>query len=144
MKAITGMKIIFWLLVAVFLLMLFIPSARAEYKFADNWTWEDTAWQGAFVAVLAADWAQTRYIAKHADEFHETNPILGKHPSTSQVDAYIAGCVLGHTLISLALPPKAEIFGYTINPRRIWQCIWIGVEAGYVIHNVSIGIKIRF
>lgn len=118
--------------------------ARAEYKFAENWTWQDTAWQGAFVAVLAADWTQTRYIAKNPDKYHETNPILGKHPSTSQVDTYMAGCVLGHTLISLALPPKAEIFGYTINPRRIWQGVWIGIEAGYVIHNTSIGVKFEF
>jgi hypothetical protein len=127
------------------------PQCNAEYKFADNWTWQDTAWQGAFVAVAAGDWLQTRYIAKHPDEYYETNKALGKHPSTSEVDAYFAGCVLGHTLISLALPPKltwngeiVTVFDVPVNPRRIWQGIWIGVEAGYVIHNASIGVKFNW
>lgn len=129
----------------IVLVCLLVPQIGfAEYKFAEKWTWQDTAWQSAFLVLLAADWSQTKYISKHPEDYKELNPLLSKHPSGSEVDTYFAACALGHTLVSLALPPKAEVFGYKINPRRIWQGVWIGIEAGVVTYNASIGIQFGF
>jgi len=123
--------------------------AYAEYKFADNWTWKDTTYQGVFLATLGGDYAQTHTQAKNnwyidGKRYHETNPFLPKHPSIKDVDIHYAGCAVVHTLIALALPPEAKVFDFKINPRRIWQMVWIGIEAGYVVNNYSVGVRIEF
>lgn len=125
--------------------LLCLPgTASAEYKFADKWTAEDTAWQSGVIALKLMDWSQTRYIAKHPNEYYEINPILGRHPSTSDVDLYFAGSILLHTAIAMALPPKATVMGYDINPRRIFQAVQIGLNGVCVAHNLSIGIGFDF
>lgn len=120
------------------------PSSNAEYKFAENWTWQDTAWQCGAIAIKLVDWSQTRYISKHPYDYYETNPIMGRHPSTTEVDLYFAGSILLHTAIAAALPPKANILTIEINPRRIWQCVWIAGQIGVTAHNASIGIGLDF
>lgn len=99
-----------------------------------DWTSADTARQAAFTAFAAIDWAQTRYIAQHG-EFYETNPALGRHPSTSRVDAYFAATIAGHAAISYVLPPAW---------RHGWQYVWIGIEFDKTYHNHSIGIHLSF
>jgi hypothetical protein len=111
---------------------------------ADKWTMADTAWQASATALMVGDWGQTRYIAQHPGEYHETNPILGRHPSTSAVDLYFMGALIVHPVISYLLPSKAEIFGVTINPRRIWQAGTIVVELGCVANNARLGIGFSF
>ena len=130
--------------IIIIFMLLFAVNANAEYKFAEAWDVNDTTYQLLATGLMIADWGQTRYIAKNPDKYYEINPILGKHPSTSEVNTYFAAAILGHALISLALPPKAEVFGYNINPRRIWQVMWIGIETGYVGHNASMGIRVKF
>lgn len=104
--------------------------------FASDWTTEDTAWQAAYMVLHVADWGQTRDIARREDEgYYETNPILGRHPSLKRVDTHFAVTALAHTAISYALPP---------DWRRRWQMVTIGVEAGFVSYNYSIGLKINF
>lgn len=100
-----------------------------------EWTKQDSAWQLAYTALHVADWAQTRNIARNPDEFHETNPILGRHPSVSEVDDYFLVTGVAHALVSAALPPKY---------RRKWQAAGIVVEAGAVAHNYSIGISMSW
>lgn len=68
-----------------------IKAMASDWKFGKDWSKEDTAYQLAFTAALGADWSQSRYITK-SQKFHEKNPILGKHPSTSEVDAYFIAC----------------------------------------------------
>lgn len=136
------------LIIIIFLCFIFSSPCYA-YRFADKWSWSDTAYQGVFLVLLAADWAQTRTLADHnwffdGKHYYETNPLLGKFPTPQELDLYNAGCALGHTLVSLALPPEAKVLGYKINPRRIWQGVWIGIEAGYVGWNYSLGVRIEF
>ena len=102
---------------------------------AGDWTNADTARQAAYLTLHAADWGQTRNIAKRPDEFYEVNPILGEHPSIRRVDSYMAFSALAHTAISYALPPKW---------RRRWQYASITVKAGIVGWNYSAGLKIDF
>ena len=120
----------------IILLLLLIPSyANAEYRFAENWTREDTARQASFIIVTTADWLQTRCIAKHPDSWRELNPIIGSHPSVDKVDAYFATAIAAHTLIAVALPAEY---------RKWWQYTWISLESATVVWNMSAGVKWEF
>lgn len=101
----------------------------------DEWTSDDTAWEVTYATLHIIDWGQTRHIAKNPELFHENNPILGKHPSVGKVNTFLALTLAGHVAVARLLPKKA---------RRVWQVVWIGVEASCVAHNASIGIKIDF
>ena len=104
--------------------------------FGSDWTKADTAWQLGYLALHVADWGQTRNIVKREGEgYYETNPILGRSPSLRRVDTHFAVTALAHTAISYALPP---------DWRRRWQMVTIGIEAGYVGYNYSIGLKMDF
>lgn len=141
------------LIIIIFLCFIFSSPCYA-YRFADKWSWSDTAYQGVFLVLLAADWAQTRTLADHnwffdGKHYYETNPLLGKFPTTQEVNLYFAGCAVGHTLIALALPPNIKFHWFdgeelNIPARRLWQCLWIGIEAGYVGWNYSLGVRIEF
>lgn len=131
------------LLIAV-LISAFSVSARAEYKFAENWSSADTAIQCAFVTTALVDWGQTLYISKNPHRYYETNMLLGSHPSTSGVNTYFPLAILAHTVVAITLPPKMKVLDHEFNPRRLWQIIWIGTESFYIAKNASIGIKIDF
>jgi hypothetical protein len=100
-----------------------------------GWSREDTYRQTGFIALSGIDWMQTRKIANNPDEYHENNPILGSHPSTGKVDAYFAASIAAHTAIAMALPPEY---------RKWFQYVSIGVEAGVVASNFSIGLGVGF
>jgi hypothetical protein len=100
-----------------------------------GWSTEDSYRQAGVVALSGIDWMQTRKIAKNPDDYHENNPILGEHPSTGKVDAYFAASIAAHTAIAAALPPEY---------RKWFQYISIGVEAGVVASNLSIGLGVGF
>lgn len=100
-----------------------------------DWSRADTTRQAIFTSILALDWAQTRYIATHHDEFYEINTILGKHPTTGRIDGYFASTAIIHCGISFALPTKY---------RSIWQNISIGFESGVVARNINLGIGFNF
>jgi hypothetical protein len=123
------------------LIITFSIPASAEYKFANNWDKEDTAYQATFLAITTVDWMQTRWMVKHdwqwdGEYYHELNPVLGDYPSLETVDTYIPLAMVAHTLVAMAIPNKTY--------RRIWQCLWIGVEGGAVYHNYSTGVKLEF
>jgi len=119
------------------------------YEFAENWTVKDTAYQVTFLTATTADWATTHWGAKnnwvwHGHKHRETCPFLSDHPTAGEVDAYFPAVMVLHTLIALALPPEAKVFDFKINPRRIWQCVWIVTEVGYVGNNIGAGMRIEF
>lgn len=91
-----------------------------------GWSNEDIARQAAVLGLLGADFAQTRSIAKGIPGIHETNPILGEHPSKGRVDNYFAAAMIGHTLLMHALPPEL---------RKWAQYGTIGLEAPTVGRN---------
>lgn len=111
---------------------------------ADKWTTEDTAWQVSAMALIVGDWGQTRYIAQHPIEYPESNPILGKHPRQGTVNLYFLGVLMVHPVVSYLLPAKANVFGFDINPRRIWQAGTIGLEVYCVGSNAKAGIGFTF
>jgi hypothetical protein len=114
------------------------------YARADDWTRSEIAGEILWQALHLIDWGHTRYIADNPDEYYEINPILGDHPDKRRVDTYMAVSALLHPVITGILPKETEILGFKIKPRAIWQSISIGISAGLVMHNASIGIQIEF
>ncbi len=112
----------------------FLVGTTTAFAF-DEWTKKDTIYQLTYATLHIVDWGQTRYIAKNPDRFHEKNLVLGKHPSAAEVDVYFAATLVAHTGIAYILPTEY---------RRIWQCVWIGVEGGCVARNFRLGIKLDF
>jgi hypothetical protein len=82
-----------------------------------------------------ADWAQTRQIAQEPQHYRELNPLLPEHPTLGQVNRYFLLTAAAHVVISSMLPEKQ---------RKVWQYLTIGVEAGMVGRNYSIGVTGRF
>ena len=121
------------------LLVAFLSSAPALVSaelFVDKWTDADTAREAAYLVLHIADWGQTRNIAHREGEgYWEINPILGKHPSIKRIDSYMAFSMLAHIGIAYALPRGwREAFQYTT----------VGIEAGVVFNNNSIGLRVDF
>jgi len=118
---------------------------------SSNWTNGDSIRQGVIVALQVMDWQQTRKIAsesipesytEHPDgssarvyarpRFHETNPILGDHPSDGEVNLYFLGCLIGNAAVSYILPPKY---------RAAWQYTSMAVQGYFVVNNYRIGVR---
>ena len=82
-------------------------------------------------ALTMADWLQSLNIAKHPLDFHEMNPVLGRHPSEGSVNTYMALATLGSLLAPEAVPQKLR------TPLRT---AWAALELANVIRNRRIGI----
>lgn len=115
----------------LFILFLLFTSFEA---LADEWSAADKALLAGAIGTLSADWAQTRYIASHAD-YHEKNKMLGQHPSMGRVNWYFAGSIAGTVGIAYALPS---------NYRKIFLGGIVLLETSVVLHNNSIGIGMKF
>ena len=122
----------------IIILLTFPVSCKGMSSDSTDWfepfTGEDWAYQLAYTAVTCVDWRQTQTFIKDPTKW-ERNPILGKYPSRTKVDIMIGSSIVVHGLISWALPPK---------PRRVWQFIWISIEADAVEHNYQGGVTISF
>lgn len=115
-------------LVAMFLIGYNIREAKAEVY--DPLT--------PALILQGADYLQTLQISKscHSDgRYFETNPIMGRCPSQSDVTKYFAAS----TLVGLALH---EVLPKKYKPYASY--IWVSIEATAVAHNASIGIKVGF
>jgi hypothetical protein len=143
----------FLLVVFMVLIMAFFTTgANAEYKFAENWTWTDTAYQSVFLGLTYVDWKQTHWMASHnwqwdGGYYREQNPFLGDFPDSGKVDKLIPLGMVLHTLVAMAIPPRScteeqEKNGrININFRRIWQCLFIVVESAAVYNNYTLGVQ---
>jgi hypothetical protein len=115
--------------------ILTLTLALAGPACAADWSSADTARQAAFLALGALDWAQTRAIARHPDQYREVNTILGEHPTVAQVNRYFALYLTGHTALAWTLPAQ-----YRIG----LQYVSIGIEFNQVNHNAHIGVRVGF
>ena len=120
------------LLVYVALILWLVPLPAGA---ADPWDKTDKVLGGTALAASVMDWSQTRYIARHPEQYRELDHMLPSHPSVSQVDAHFAGSILIGAAIANWLPSdyrKWFLGGVTV------------IELGVVAHNHSIGLKMRF
>jgi uncharacterized protein YceK len=121
-------------------------SVKSNVK---SWDRHDTAYQATYLALTTVDWAQTRWMTRQdwqwdGNNYKELNPLfLDNKPHTDATWLIPLGMAL-HTGIAMSLPGKAKICGLKLNPRRIWQIIFIGGEIGATINNYSAGVKIEF
>lgn len=118
----------------LFIIATLILFAFPCLVYADQWTSKDTAYQAAFLLFHSADYLQTKEIIRNP-KFYERNLILGRDPTHNQVDAYFLGTALAHTAIAYLLPKRY---------RRIWQCVFIGLEMRCVACNLNAGVRVRF
>ena len=123
-----------FLVVAFLLVPLAVNAEDSKWE----WTKTDTAFQTASILTLAADWNQTRQIAKNPKLYYEdgvAEVVLGRHPSVNGVNWYFAGSMILNTAIARMLP----------NPyRRMFQTGTIIYEAYWINHNYGIGIGVKF
>jgi uncharacterized membrane protein len=107
---------------------LVVSDARAS-----EWSAADRALLAGAMALHLADWSQTRTIATD-DRWYERNPILGRHPTRVQVDAYFAGTALLMLAAAHYLPSwRTELLtGYVV----------VGFMA--VGNNLALGIRVGF
>ncbi len=119
-------------------LLLFALLALSPLRASDPWTKADTARELAFTAVVVLDWGTTLDIERAHQEspwIHETNPILGRHPSRAKVNLYIPAGILLHFLAARAMPARW---------RAAFQSASIFIEAGAVSHNFAVGLRLNF
>ena len=101
---------------------------------AGKWTGPQKEALIASELMLAADWAQTRQIARNPALFRELNPILGEHPSVGRVNTYF-----------LAAMTLNYLFADWLGDNREFYLGAIAVSEGVVVNrNASLGLKVRF
>lgn len=123
---------VFWnSMLLLTLLSLGMASCSAR---ADSWSEGDKWRQGAYSLLHITDWHQTHEISD-GERHIETNPIMGRKPTDGQIDRYFASTLIIHYVIAHNLPS---------DWRKRFQYVTIGVEAGAVAHNWSIGYTIEF
>jgi hypothetical protein len=115
------------------LVLAILPSTNTLA--ADKWSTQDKSLEATYLVLKFVDWRQTRYIAKNPDKYYEMNPMLGKHPSTKEVDAYFITTAILHPIVSHYLPKKY---------RTWWQAITITMSGTCVVNNFAVGIKMDF
>ena len=116
------------------LFMLVFISLYTQTFAGPAWTTEDIWLESAWQVLHVADWGQTRYISESAD-YWEVNPILGRHPSRREVDAFFVLTSVLHWVISDSVGAR---------DRLRWQWISIGVKGGTVWRNWLIGVRVQF
>ena len=129
-------------IVLILFILLSFPVLSAHSR--DQWTREDTIYEGVFLVAFAADWMQTRWVAKHDYQtkngntvinFTETNPFITGKPSVGTIDAYFATAALVHVGVSYLLPKKW---------RRGWQIGGIFLEMYAIYDNDRQGAGMSF
>lgn len=126
--ALTG---IFSLAVAAVLVLVGIRPAAA----VEDWTPTHSKQLAAYLVLHAADWSQTRYIAKTPGKHQEFNPLLGRHPEVDQVDRFFLITGVGYVFLVQALPARW---------RNGFQNFAIGYRFSAVERNYQAGIKFDF
>lgn len=106
-------------------------------------------------AAIVLDWGQTRQIAterippytwSNPDgsggtlvngqyRYEEINPILGKHPTTGQVNAFFIGSLVLNNAVMVVLPS---------NYRPWYAGTVLAFETALIVRNGTIGIGVNF
>lgn len=109
---------------------------------AGDWTTEDKISESIYQTANLVDTFQTVYIAQHPANFYEARArnIIGEHPSTGRVYAYMASVAVTHAIITdLLIRSEAPIW-----VRRTWQVVTIGEKLDNVGNNINIGVRFAF
>ena len=118
----------------VLLFVLLSGQAQAEWS---NWTPDN---KGLFIAsqlAITADWATTRNAARRnwPNNTYETNPILGRYPSTEKVDLYMIGLLVSNYYVTDWLPKQY---------RNFYLGMRIVIHTSAADNNIRLGWHMRF
>ncbi len=117
----------------ILIALIIVFSAPAASMSADEWSDRDKFLELFSTALRAADWRQTVTISKNPDMYYEKiNPILGRHPSTTDVNMWFLTTAIIHPIVTHYLPKKY---------RPWWQGLFIGMSLYCIGTNLTIGIK---
>jgi hypothetical protein len=114
---------------------LLVAAAAAAQAQASDWTALDYSLGGGAATMMLIDWAQTRYAARHPDQYSERNSAIGEQPSTAKVDQYFALASLLMVGVTYVLPR---------HERRLFLGGVLVVETSAVVSNYRIGVKVDF
>jgi hypothetical protein len=137
----------------LFVSLIVASQCQAGQFWADAWDefWpEDETTQALIVAdsaLMLADWAQTREIADHPEQFSEQGllkSLIGEHPTSGEVNKGYAAVFLGTHLIGYLLPEQITTFGFTWNPSKAFYVVNTAGDAYTVYDNYEAGVSIRF
>jgi hypothetical protein len=107
----------------------------SSLAFAEPWDTADKILFGSFLALQAADAAQTHYASRHPDRFREVNPLLGSQPSDGKILA-VKSLMIGATYYILKDADS--------HTRKTVLTVLDALYIGVVAHNASIGVRIGF
>lgn len=127
----------------IFLIILCLSLISCS-SYSYKWTKADKIGQVMVLGAMTMDWLQTRYIASHGNEYRETNPMLGEHPSKGQVNAYFAGLAAFNVATSCLLPSEIIVNDYRFKPRLMWQTSTFLGHGYAVISNYNLGVGIEW
>jgi hypothetical protein len=118
-----------------FLVSLLLLVSTNVFADTQAWTGEEKAWLGTAVAFTVTDWATTRDLSRRYNEgYYETNPFMGRHPSTGRVDVhFISAGLAGYFLAD-----------YLDEWRLPWLRIWTTAGVYYTNRNLNLGLKVKF
>jgi hypothetical protein len=140
---------VFMVVLSLYLAMLIyamLTTVQAAEPDKEEWTPQQLASEAVALGLLALDYKQTMNLTtkfpgtafaatQTTDTFRETNPLLGKHPSSSHVKNYFAAVTVGQGVLAAALPSK----------YRDWALGGlITVELVTTTHNRTIGLSGKF
>ena len=117
------------LFIFLFLLCPVISKADTLEEIFSGLPKEEWVWQ----SLHAIDMAQTIRIAKNPDKFQELNPLLGKHPSTSEVVAFAVATSVSHAYLVYKLQEAGL-------PVKVFEYITIGYKGITIKKNIDAGL----
>ena len=124
-----------------FIALILLTISINSHAHWDDWSDSN---KGLFLlheSVIILDWITTRYAASNdfytngKNRTHETNPILGKHPSTEKVDIYFAVAMVANYFIVDYLPKEY---------RNFYLIVSSSVQMHYIKNNIQFGWKVSF
>ena len=100
------------------------------------WDNIDTSLFIASNGLLLIDCGQTLDMQRiNYDGVHETNAILGRHPTKTDIYGYISGVIVINSIAAATLPK---------NYRRAIMLGIIATEITFVINNHKLGLRVNF
>ena len=126
--------IILFLFCSLFLLCSNANAIDLKKYYKEDLTEVDKANIVLFNVLQGIDMLQTLEIANN-DDYYETNPILGKHPSEAHVVAYFIARGIAHYHLTNIVPAKYRNFfhGYNIiyNYNTVKDNHELGIRIGF-------------
>lgn len=94
----------------------------------------DRAMLASSTATIACDWGYTHRAAERGwENHHESNPLLGRTPSTAEVNAYFASMLVLNAAAWVLTPPKYRaVLPAVITAREIYSAVGNHEQVGGV------------